>query len=130
VTAYLESSAAVKLLIEEAESAALAAHLDGLVAGGARVASSFILETELRRFAIRAELPQARVTEVLERLDLLEPDRAAYRDAGLLPGRSLRSLDALHVIGALRLEAETMISYDARQVAAARDAGLQVVSPV
>jgi predicted nucleic acid-binding protein len=117
---YVETSAAAKLLVEEEASARLAEHLDAL-----RVApvSSLVLETELRRLAVRVELPQAAVTSVLERVDLLETDRSLYREAGLLPGRHLRSLDALHVAAALRLDAAVMLSYDHCQIAAAEAVG-------
>lgn len=74
-------------------------------------------------------MPQVVVTAVLDRLDIYELDRAAYREAGLLPGRHLRSLDALHVAGALRIGADVMITYDARQAGAAEAAGLPVAFP-
>jgi uncharacterized protein len=99
---YLHTSAAAKLLIEEPESDALAAFLEGAVEGGDVVGSSRLLETELRRMAIRLEIPQEHVTLLLERLDLLVPDDDVFRTAGLLPGASLRSLDALHVSAARR----------------------------
>jgi len=73
VTVYVETSAAAKLLVDEAESARLAALLDGQ---GATPVSCLVLETELRRLAVREDLPQTAVTAVLERFDLLEPDRA------------------------------------------------------
>lgn len=69
--------------------------------------------------------PQAAVASLLERFDLLETDRSLYREAGLLPGPHLRSLDALHVAAALRLDAEVMLSYDRRQIAAAEAVGLR-----
>ena len=42
---YLGSSAAAKLLVEEAESAVLAAHLDAAVVAGDQVVSCVLLET-------------------------------------------------------------------------------------
>jgi predicted nucleic acid-binding protein len=47
----------------------------------------------------------------------------------LLPGRNLRSLDALHVAAALRVGADVMITYDTRQADAAGASGLRVESP-
>ena len=87
--------------------------------------SCLVLETELRRLAVRSELPQAAVTALLERFDLLETDRSLYREAGLLPGPDLRSLDALHVAAALRLNADVMLTYDRRQITAAEAVGLR-----
>jgi predicted nucleic acid-binding protein len=129
VIAYIESSAAAKLLVEEAESAALAAYLDHLVEDGSRLVSSALLETELRRFATRIDLDQARVTAVLDRIDLLEIDGSLHRDAGLLPGRFLRSLDAIHIAVARRAHVEVLITYDHRQRAGADSVGLPVASP-
>ncbi|RIQ23909.1 type II toxin-antitoxin system VapC family toxin [Jiangella rhizosphaerae] len=130
MTVYVETSAAAKLLIEDAESAALADYLDAQQEAGLALVSSMLLETELRRLATRTGIGQERVTEVLDRFDLYEPDRATYIEAGLLPGRALRSLDALHVAVAIRAEAEELVAYDHRQAEAARAAGLRVVAPV
>lgn len=123
---YVETSAAAKLLVEEEASDRLAEHLDQLVGS---LVSGMILETELRRLAVRIDLAQSAVTGLLERFDLLESDRALYRDAGLLAGRHLRSLDALHVAAALRMDADVMISYAPRQITAAETAGLRVLNP-
>ena len=126
---YVDASAAAKLLIEEAESDALAAFLETTVDDGDDVGSSRLLETELRRLGLRMDVPQEHVTLVLERLDLLLPDQDVYRTAGVLPGSGLRSLDALHVAAALRWEADGVVTYDDRQATAARGAGLQTVAP-
>lgn len=126
---YVETSAAAKLLVEEAESDALAAWLDERATAGVTVLSSLLLETELRRLAVRTGLLQERVSDLLDRIDLVELDAVTCRTAGLLDGTHLRSLDALHIASALRTNCQTMISYDARQSDAARRAGLHVVSP-
>jgi predicted nucleic acid-binding protein len=125
VIIYVETSAAAKLLVEEEESARLAAYLDGL---DEPPVSCLVLETELRRLAVRIDLPQSAVSALLERFDLVETDRSLYREAGMLPGRHLRSLDALHVAAALRWDADVMLSYDQRQLAAADGAGLRTLS--
>jgi hypothetical protein len=75
---YVETSAAAKLLVEEDGSQRLAEHLDGL---HEPPVSCLILETELRRMAVRIGIPQTAVTDVLDRFDLLEPDRSLYREA-------------------------------------------------
>ena len=61
---YVDASAAAMLLVEEAESAALAAFLDQVLADGDAVGSSLLIETELRRLGIRLAIPQERVTLV------------------------------------------------------------------
>ena len=128
MTVYLDTSAAAKRLIREIESEALADYLDDLDAEE-RLASSMLLETELRRFAMRLELSQTAVSNLLDRIDLVEPDRLLFTEAGLLPGEFLRSLDALHVATALRLDARVVVAYDHRLRHAARDVGLATVAP-
>jgi hypothetical protein len=125
---YLETSAAAKLLVAEAETSALKAHLDGLPASDERM-SSTLTETELRRMAVRLGLDQGLATDVLARFDLVDVPRAAFREAGILPGPHLRSVDALHLTMALRMAADVVIAYDRRLIAAARNLGLTVASP-
>jgi predicted nucleic acid-binding protein len=128
VTVYLDASAAAKLLVDEAESATLAAYLDDLDPDAGPL-SSALLETELRRLAMRLDLPQWPVTEVLARVTLVEPQRSTFHAAGLLPVRDLRSLDALHLATALRIEAVVVVGYDRRLLNAARALGLETSSP-
>ena len=123
--AYVESSAAVKLLVDERESAALVSWLrqpDTTV-------STLLTETEIRRSAQRLGYDQKAVTEVLDGMHLFEIERIDYSSAGLLPGRDLRSLDALHIAAAVRLGVDFFVTYDARQATAATELGLTVVSP-
>jgi len=124
---YLDTSAAAKLLVDEVESAALAAWADG---ADVRLLATHLLETELRRFANRHDLPQADVSAVLARIDLYDLPPSLYREAGLLPGKSLRSLDALHLAAAIRLDAEALVTYDIRLAEAAGGIGLSVHAPV
>lgn len=129
MTTYVDTSAAGKLLIEEAESSVLRAYFDALVSNNVRIVSSFLLETELRRIAVRHGLSQAGASAVLDRFELLDPDRAVFAEAGLLPGANLRSLDALHIATAIRVEADAVVTYDVRMADAARGVGLRVVAP-
>ncbi|MPZ64284.1 MAG: PIN domain-containing protein [Pseudonocardiaceae bacterium] len=126
---YVETSAAAKLLVDEPASSRLAVRLDAAVDDGDDLLSSMLLETELRRLAVRVSLSQAAVTHLLERFDLVELDRSLYREAGLLPGGHLRSLDALHLAAALRIDTDVMVTYDQRQADAAEAAGLPVLAP-
>lgn len=123
---YVDTSALGALLTEQPESEALLAWLDHT---SATLVSCDLLETELRRLAVREGLDQADVTEILEGVSLAALDRAVYRSAGLLPMPYLRTLDALHLEAALRLDVSAMLTYDRRLTAAARDAGLEVVAP-
>lgn len=126
---YVETSAAAKLLFEEAESVTLARQIDDLIDGEIPLLSSDLLETELRRAAQRGDATQQNVTDLLERFDLMAMDQSIYRSAGLLPGGNLRSLDALHIAVALRVSADVMITYDQRQIDACRSIGLNTLSP-
>lgn len=129
MTAYIESSAAVKLFVEEAESEALERYCDGLRASDVVLVSSTLLETELRRAAVRLGTAQGKATRAIERVTLINPDRAMFREAGVLPGQDLRSLDALHVATAVRAGVTTFITYDDRQRDAALAVGLHVEAP-
>lgn len=124
---YLDTSAAAKLLVEEEESPALAEWADE---SGTRLVATHLLETELRRFATRHELPQADVSSILVRVDLHDLPPSLYREAGLLPGPALRSLDALHLAAAIRLDVDALVTYDVRLAAAAAGIGLRVHAPV
>jgi uncharacterized protein len=125
---YLDTSAAVKLIVDEEESEALAAYIDSSM-NEQELVSSALLETELRRLAIRLEFDQSVVTDLLARVDLVDPPRSLFHEAGLLPGAHLRSLDALHLATALRVDCEFFLAYDKRLVDAAHAVGLSVQSP-
>lgn len=129
MTIYVDTSAAAKLLVDEPESTALAEYLDNLASDDVALVSSLLLETELRRMAVRHDLSQTDVSDLLDRFALVEPDRSIFVEAGLLPGPNLRSLDALHIAVALRVGAEAMVAYDIRQAGSARAVGLRVVAP-
>lgn len=124
---YLDTSAAIKLLVDEPESAALAAAVES---ADPDLVSCLLLETELRRAVQRRpELTQQAVTPVLERVDLHDVPASEFQVAGVLPGSSLRSLDAVHLAAAIRLGADAVVTYDARMTQAARDLGLVVLAP-
>lgn len=123
---YLDTSAAAKLLVEEPESAPLAAWADG---ADVALVATHLLEAELRRFAGRHDLPQADVSEILARVDLYDLPPSLYREAGLLPGQMLRSLDALHLAASIRLDVEAIVTYDHRLAEAAEQVGVRVHAP-
>lgn len=123
---YLDSSAIVKLLEQEAESDALRDYLIDST-GAATICD--LGETEVRRMATRKGISQARATQVLDEFDIAHIERSIYAEAGLLPGLNPRSLDALHIAVALRIHADPFITYDMRQAEAAAACGLRVVTP-
>lgn len=130
MTAYVDTSAAMKLVVAEAESVALETYLDAAVAGQNALVSSWLLHTELHRAARRHSdlLDEQTVTAVLDTLDLVDLARGDFLTAGSLPWR-LRSHDAIHLAVALRIGADEMIGYDVELQQAATDAGLVAASP-
>ena len=124
---YLDTSAAVKLIVQEAESDALAAELRS---NEPDLVACLLLETELRRLVAReAVLTQKAVTDLLRGVDLQELPPPLFAEAGLLPGDHLCSLDALHLAAAIRLEVDAVVTYDQRMADAATSLGLQVLAP-
>ena len=123
---YVDTSALGALLVEQLESDALESWLDQT---SDMLVSSDLLEVELRRLAVREGVDQADVTRLLDGVSLAALDRAVYRSAGLLPMPYLRTLDALHLEAAIRLDAAAVLTYDRRLSKAARSVGLRVVAP-
>lgn len=123
---YVDTSALGAVLIEQAESEALLEWLDRTPAA---LVASDLVETELRRVAVREGLDQADVTRLLDGVALAALDRAVYRSAGFLPMPYLRTLDALHLEAAMRLNAAAILTYDRRLGEAARVVGLDVIAP-
>ena len=81
-----------------------------------------------RRLPLDALL--ARAGELFDALALLPLDRGLLSAAGAISEPALRSLDAIHVIAAVELSPlDAFVTYDERQAAAARLAGLRTLSP-
>ncbi|MCY4369573.1 MAG: type II toxin-antitoxin system VapC family toxin [bacterium] len=120
---YLDTSAAVKLVIAEAETPALRFWIVEL---SRRIVSSDLLRTELQR-TIRRKAPRrmAAARDLLDSLVLMRLTTAAYETAGLLEPAGLRSLDALHLVAALGLGSELsgIVTYDQRLAEAAQFVG-------
>ena len=71
-----------------------------------------------------------RAGEILDAVALLPVDRALLAAAGALEEPVLRALDAIHLAAAIDLSPiDAFVSYDERQSAAARLAGLRTVNP-
>ena len=126
----MDSSALMKLVRQEDESAALSEWLAGHT--DEPVVSSELGRVEVLRAARRVgDVVVAEARAVVDELDLVPLDRAVQDVACDIGDPLLRSLDALHLASALLLRAEltTFISYDQRLVDAARAAGLVVATP-
>lgn len=126
---YLDSSALVKLVVEEAESEPLRTWL--------RERSSTWASSELARvevpLAVRKrnarQLPAA--AALLSGLTPVLVGRQVLDAAAQLPDQHLRSLDAVHLASALALgkACTAFVAYDGRLLAAAGRAGLPTVTP-
>lgn len=125
---YLDSSAAVKLVVHELESDALVRWLPVSVP----LVSSALLRTELLR-AVRREDPQRleRARATLRRIDLHAIVEGVLDAAGSVDPVNLRSLNAIHLATAHRLAADldAIVTYDRRMIEGARRLGLPVASP-
>ncbi len=126
---YLDSSAFVKLVVEETESAAVRSFLS---TRGARRVSSALLRTE-SLLAARHLGPDALavVREGLRRVDLIGIDDRILDAAGILEPQVLRTLDAIHLATALAVgdDLEAIVTYDERMLDAARFMGLATATP-
>jgi hypothetical protein len=127
---YADTSAVIKLLVEETHSKAFAAFYDGHA--DAEWVSSALLRIELARAVARAMpalLPKAR--DLLTAFSYIAIDDETVDGAMSEPDRGLRSCDSIHLATAriLAPELEALVTYDDRPVKAATDAGLATVSP-
>ena len=127
---YLDSSALVKLVVVEPESAAL---IEQLEEWPQRVSSALAL-TELPRALHRAGWgadARRRAREVLGRITLVDVDRRILATAATLEPSTLRTLDAIHLATAMvvRDDLRAVVTYDRRLRTAAERVHLEVESP-
>jgi predicted nucleic acid-binding protein len=127
--AYLDTSAAVKLLMAERESEALRAWL--------RVrptrASAALLRVELVRVVRRAGLPRLipEARKLLAGVHLIRLDETLLDRAADLDPIDLRSLDSIHLAAAASLgdDLAAVVSYDDHLLDAAKALGLATATP-
>jgi predicted nucleic acid-binding protein len=127
---YADTSAVIKLLVEESHSKAFAAFYDAHA--DAEWVSSALLGIELARAVTRALpalLPDAR--DLLLAFSFVAIDDDIVEAAMNEPDRGLRSLDAIHLATGRILgeDLDALVSYDDRLLKAASDAGLATASP-
>jgi uncharacterized protein len=130
VRLYLDTSALVKLIVAEPESAALSRYLR-------RFADDILFTAALARTElVRAvadggpsAITQAR--SLLDSIDTVALSRSVLDDAATLPPPLLRSLDAIHLAAAQRAarSLRAVVTYDGRMSEAAELLGMGPVSP-
>jgi uncharacterized protein len=125
---YLDSSAIVKLVVAEPESAALRRYL--------RRRRSLVSSALARAEVARALLPLGeqvvrRGQDVLARLELIRISDRILASAGALFPAELRTLDAIHLATALELGSDLarIVTYDDRFSAAAVSVGCAIAAP-
>jgi predicted nucleic acid-binding protein len=125
---YLDSSAIVKLAIEEPETAALRRYL--------RRKSPYVSSVLARTEVARALLPLGGAAvragnDVLSRIELVRINDRVLGGAGSLLPPGLRSLDAIHLATARQLGTDLarLVTYDERMTEAAEAMGLSVAAP-
>lgn len=125
---YLDSSAIVKLVVEEAESTALRQYLRRRP----ELVSSALARTEvLRALLTSGDAAVARGRAVLERIELIRVSDRVLETAGLLAPSDVRSLDAIHLATAAQLGADLgrLVTYDDRMLQAAKLLQIKSVAP-
>lgn len=124
----MDTSAYVKLVVDEPESVALHREL----AGWSAWTSSALLGVEAVRACRRLGETVAQSAEAsLGDIALIPMDDQVLAVARRLDPGELRSLDAIHLATALSIGSDlgALFSYDERLMAAATAAGLRVLAP-
>jgi len=126
---YLDASAIVKLVVDEAETEALREWLRRR--RSPRVTSG-LSRVEVVRACMRAE-PTALLDaqRAVARLNTVPVSKRVLAHAASLQPPELRSLDAVHLASALAVQSQlrAFVAYDDRLTGAARDRGLPVERP-
>lgn len=125
----MDTSAFVKLVVEEPDSAALRTWIEG---NNSELFSSDLLRTEGLRAARRHSVEAlAETRQRLDAITIVAISTDVYERAAELDPLILRSLDALHLAAALTVagELEGIVTYDDRLAVAASLHGVAVVSP-
>ncbi len=126
---YVDTSALVKLIVNEAGTVALRAWL---AEQPRDLVACDLARTELLR-AVRRAVPDRvlRAREVLDAVTLMDVTTEIFEAAGRLDPTVLRTLDAIHLAAALDLgdDLEGIVTYDERLAQAAHASGIAVTSP-
>ena len=127
---YVDTSALVKLVVVEAESATLRSYFEDFAHDTLFAAA--LARTELVRSV--AGLGSIEIIEtarlVLTKLDLVTLNLALLDAAATIAPLELRTLDAIHLAAARTApDLRALVTYDNRLAQAAAAAGIAVVSP-
>jgi predicted nucleic acid-binding protein len=125
---YLDTSALGRVLLGEPDAAAILRDLSEFD----QHISSRLLGVELRRLGLRYQC-LADADQLLAGVALIPVDEATLVAAETVPPPTVATLDAIHLVAALRLAESGLLAavmtYDARFAAGAREHGLRVRAP-
>ncbi|CAM2755527.1 type II toxin-antitoxin system VapC family toxin [Actinomyces slackii] len=126
---YVDTSAALKLLINEPESSRLARWLQDAVLDECVLCSSLLLHTELHcACARRAALKTSVVDSLLAGIELVDLSRDHLLQASRARS-GLRAADAIHLTVATMTGAQALVTYDHEMSRAAVAIGMRVYAP-
>jgi predicted nucleic acid-binding protein len=128
VIVYLDASVAVTAIKDEDGSSEVRQMLDELADESHLVLSGRLLETEMRRTAMRLGISMGVIDSALEAIAIVEHERLDFSRAGSFDAQNLGSLDALHLATALRVQADVMLTKDKSLAAACETEGLALLS--
>jgi len=125
---YIDSSALVKLILDERERTALESYLKNRP----RLVTSRLATVEVARavkVANASARARAEAAALIERCLLIDVDEPILGRAVELTSVELRALDAVHLATAEHVEPDQVIAYDRRLLQAADRAGFPTSSP-
>ncbi len=125
---YVDTSALGRVLLGEPDAPAIVRDL----ASFEQHVASRLLRVELRRLALREGALEA-ADALLTGIALLPLDEATLAAAETVPPATVATLDAIHLVTAVRLLGpklvDAIMTYDSRLADGARQHGLAVVAP-
>jgi predicted nucleic acid-binding protein len=126
-TLYLDSSAALKFIFVEAESAAARKEIRGVLY------SSELVRVEVMRAVLRIEPElEMRALDVLSKIRIIKIKSGIMVQAERLPSHvKIRGMDAIHLASANTLGrlGHTIVTYDKNMAKAAKALGFNIESP-
>lgn len=131
-TVYLDSSAIVKVVVQEPGWQALEAYLrDHAARAVSRIASVEVARALARIYGLDANAVAERLRFAFQRLIVIEFDTEVASAAAQIRPATLRSLDSIHLASAAELgdDLVAVVTYDARMLTAAKELGFPTASP-
>lgn len=130
---YLDSSACVKLFVRESESGILTAMLKAAAyQQPSKIFVSELTVLETNRALARRGIAQSVARDLFLSCEIVPMTERVLAQAASVRPLQLRTLDAIHLASGLMLQQALdidFVTYDRQLGAAARDAGLKVLTP-